>query len=257
LARAPALFERYLALGGFPEHVRSENSPEVRERLRMDVVDRAIMRDLAGKVDNPGRVKDLFVYLVQESGGLFNARARSQDLHDEADPRTVSRWVELLAETFLISALAAHSSYPAARLRSRPKLYAADHGLVRAFAEAPTLDPSVPGRVFEAVVFRHLRELARSLRGDLSFLRTKSGLEVDFVLQTPGQVVAIEVTQSPRPKREKLDRLRAAAERVSASRRWLIYGGQTGEEREGTSMLPLKQFLLDPAMVHEGGADER
>jgi predicted AAA+ superfamily ATPase len=254
LIRAPALFRRYLALGGFPEHVRSESFPEVRERVRMDVVDRAIMRDLAGKVDHPGRVKDLFVYLVQESGGLFNARARSQDLHGEADPRTVSRWVELLEETMLVWSLPAYSVWPAARLRSRRKLYAADHGLVRAFAESPTHDLTVPGRVYEAVVYRHLRDLARRLHGEVFFLRTKNELEADFILRAGDRLIAIEVTQSPRPKREKLARLRAAADHVSASRRLLVYGGQAGEESEGTPMVPLRQFLLDPAAVVLGGA---
>ena len=254
LVRVPTLFQRYLEFGGFPEHVRSDNFPEVRERLRMDVVDRAIMRDLAGKVENPGRVKDLFVYLVQESGGLFSARARSQDLHGEADPRTVSRWVELLEETMLIRTLNAYSVWPAARLRSRRKLYAADHGLVRAFAESPTHDPSVPGRVYEAVVYRHLRDVARQLHGDVFFVRAKNELEIDFVLKADDRLIAIEVTHSPRPKREKLARLRAAADLISASHRLLVYGGQSPDESEGTPMVPLRQFLVDPAAVVLAGA---
>ena len=127
--------------------------------------------------------------------------------------------------------------------------------MVRAFAEFPTHDPSVPGRVYEAVVYRHLRDLARRLHGEVFFLRSKNELEVDFILQASDRLIAIEVTQSPRPKREKLARLRAAADLITASRRLLVYGGQATDESEGIPMVPLRQFLVDPATVVLGGAE--
>lgn len=239
----PALAERYLATGGFPEHVASADHPEVRRRLRSDIAERAIARDLAGLGVDVQRVKDLFVYLVQDSGAELNAESRGRDLG--ADPRTVREWVRLLTDTLLIAPLDRQIRHPATSLRSRPKVYAGDPGLVTAFALSPTEDPGVRAKVFEAAVFRHLREAARELEGRLSYFRHKDDLEIDFVLEVAGATVGIEVTSSLRVRPDKLGRLQKAGEALGADRLLLIHGGVVEERREVRS-LALQTFLLDP-----------
>jgi uncharacterized protein len=252
-AAHPEAFERYLALGGFPEHARSENLPDVRRRLRSDIVERAILRDLAGRVDDPGRVRDLFVYLMQESGGELVSSHRADDLG--ADRRSVEAWIELLEETFLVSRLERRREKASKRLRSRPKLYAADHGLVEVFAASPdpVNDPEVRAKVFEAVAYRHLRDVAREAGAELTYLRIDEGREVDFVLDTEAGPVAVEVTHSRRIKAEKLARLEESAGRIGAVRRVLIHGGaveeMNGERAGDVVQLPLARFLLEPEIV--------
>jgi hypothetical protein len=253
-AAHPEAFERYLAIGGFPEHALSENLPDVRRRLRSDIVERAILRDLAGSsVEDPGRVRDLFVYLMQESGAEFVSSHRANDLR--ADRRSVESWVDLLEETLLLSRLERRREKASKRLRSRPKLYAADHGLVEVFAASPdpVNDPEVRAKVFEAVVYRHLRDVARESGADLTYLRIDEGHEVDFVLDTEAGPVAVEVTHSRRIKPEKLDRLKDSAGRIGAVRRVLIHGGaveeMNGEGGRGVMQLPLARFLLQPQVV--------
>lgn len=249
----PELLERYLALGGFPSHAASFDYPLVRERLRGDVVDRAIRKDLASRVEDPERVRKLFVYLVQQSGGEQNASDRAADLG--VDPRTVGKWIDLLQSTLLIAALprGTTSVKASARLRGRPKLYAADHGLVSAFAEAPTRDLDVRGRVFEAVVYRHLRELAREQLGSLSYLRWNDGLEVDFLLEIGRERFAVEATQSIQPKADKRKALERAAERAGAGRAVLIHGGLAETEVEGIQLVPIESFLAEPRAALGGG----
>jgi predicted AAA+ superfamily ATPase len=124
LRREPGLSDRYLATGGFPEHAVSGDDPEVRRRLRSDIAERAILRDLLGQGVDVQRVKELFVCLVQESGSELNAEARGRDLN--ADPRTVREWIRLLMDTLLIAPLERQIRHAATGLRSRPKVYAAD-----------------------------------------------------------------------------------------------------------------------------------
>lgn len=249
LTRGPDLLERYLAVGGFPEHALELDLLEVRRRLRADVVDRAILRDLAGRVDDPIRVRDLFVYVMQESGGELNVKDRATDL--DADPRSVRAWMALLADTLLTTELTSLTPHAAARLRSKPKIYAADHGLVIAFAATPDplYDPRVRGRIFEAVVFRHLRELARQLPlAQIGYLRHKDR-EVDFILRAE-RTVAIEVTSSSKVAADKLRRAATAATVARADRLVVLHGGL--EERTtgaGTRLVPLVRFLLDPSIV--------
>lgn len=219
--------------------------PLVRERLRGDVVDRAIRRDLVNRVGEPERLRKLFVFLIQESGAAQNAAKRAADLG--VDPRTVGKWIDLLQDTFLVRALprGATSAKAGARRRGAPKLYAADHGLVTAFAQLPD-DNDVRSRVFEAVVYRHLREVARARGGRIDYLKWGNDLELDFLLEAGGERFAIEVTQSRQPKAEKLAALQRAADRAGAARSVLVHGGLTHGELEGIAFVPIGIFLSDP-----------
>lgn len=242
----PELVERYLALGGFPAFAASDDFPIVRERLRSDIQDRAIRKDLEGQVEDPTAVGRLFVYLVQQSGAEENDSDRANDLG--VHRTTVARWVELLHDTFLISTLTrgTTSAKAAARLRGRPKIFACDHGVVGAFAEAPIWDAEVRSRIFETVVYRHLREIARRERGRVVYLRWGDGLEVDFVLEVGAERVAIEVTHSVQPKPSKCHAVARAAERSGASRAVLVHGGLTERDLEGVALVPLSRFLAAP-----------
>ncbi len=253
LRREPNVLERYLALGGFPEHAFSDDPSEVRRRLRTDSVDRAILRDLSGRVDSAEAVRDLFVYLMQGSGAQFNARARGAEL--AKDERSVRRWERLLEDTFLVSRLSRFARSPAVGLRSQPKLYAADHGLVSAFAVSNRQDTTLRGQLFEAAVFRHLRDAAREMGAQLFFFRSRAKEEIDFVVEGTSEQVGIEVTCS-RPRARKRRRLRVAGDRLKPDRLLLIHGGLVEESDEHLRMLPLQRFLLNPVGNLKGQSHE-
>jgi predicted AAA+ superfamily ATPase len=238
LRRRPNLTERYLEIGGFPEHVWSEDLSEVRRRLRSDIADRAILRDLAGFVEDVQRVKDLFVYLLQDSGAIFDAAARGRDL--DADPRAVRKWEGLIRDTLLVLPLERHTRQPTASLRAKAKLYAADPGLVTAFASSPS--PEVRGRAFEAAVFRHLREIPR----ELHYFRQDESLEIDFLFAGAEGLVGVEVTSATRLRPEKVEKLRRAGRAAGADRLVLIHGGFVEETAEGVKAVALSRFLRDP-----------
>ena len=242
---------RYLAAGGFPEHALSEAFDEVRRRLRADIVDRAIMRDLALLGVDVVQTRALFVYLVQASGSIFDAAVRGREVG--ADPRSVRNWCRLLEEAKLLVSLARRTSYPSARLRSKPRIYAADHGAIAAFAPVP--DPlqvsQVRSAVFEAAVFRHLREAAAHLNGELSYFRQGDRLEIDFVVDLPGGAVGVEVTASP-DVGPKLAALSAAARAAGTDRTLLVHGGAENRNREGVRRIPLPYFLLNAEACLKG-----
>ena len=250
LRRGPSLLERYLALGGHPEYALSSDFREVRTRLRRDIADRAILRDLLTAGVDVQRVRDLFVYLIQDSGADFFAEKRADDL--KADPRSVRDWVHLLVDTLLVAPLERRTRQAAAALRSRTRLFAADHGMVSAFAASPGGDERVRARVFEAVVFRHLREAARQLEADLSYFRQDEEREIDFVLDTGGVTVGIEVTSSSRVRPEKIEKVRRAGELLGADRLLLVHGGLVEQQGDRVQPVPLFRFLLDPIVTLGG-----
>ncbi|HVT58776.1 MAG TPA: ATP-binding protein [Thermoanaerobaculia bacterium] len=253
--RERGLIDRYLAVGGFPEHARQQvperplavELPEIFLRLREDIADRAIRRDLGRTGLDVERVRRLFAFLVENSGSIFKAPERARDLG--ADPRSVREWLERLTDTLLLVSLESYHKRAAARLRSQPKIYAADPGLVSAFS--PAAQPE-RGRAFESAVFRHLRAAARELSADLCYFRTGDGMELDFVLQTARERIGIEVKSSVRIRAEEVKRARQAASSLGASRLLLVYGGAVSEPALDVPLVALAQFLLDPVGAVRG-----
>ena len=252
LLRRPALHEQFLALGGFPEHAYSEDYAEVRQRLREDIAERAILHDLLASGVEVQRVKDLFVYLIQDSGSTFTAARRARDLTPPADARSVQAWLELLTGTLLLAELDRCRGSAAGRLRSAPRVYAADHGLINAFAVAPTRGDRVRGQAAEAVVFRHLRELVRREAFDLCYFREADDMEVDFVVDTGQRRIAIEVTANRDIRSDKIAALRRVRKRLKPDRTLLVYGGAAGNDLEGIEVVPIAELLQHSTSIVRG-----
>ena len=253
--RFPNAYSRYMSFGGRPEFVFEDSLGRALRRIRSDTVDRAIVRDLLRRDVDVERVRELFVYLVEDSGAIFDPKARARLLQrPEAPPvdrRTLDKWTALLLESLLLARLDTFAPSATGRLagRSHPKLYASDHGLIVAFSGVaePLADPSVMARALEAVVFLHLRELAERSNFSISYLRDKGGrTEIDFVVHKGPEILAlIEVTTSKDP-RKKLDQLVSSGLAAKKAVRVVVHGGS--EERLGgpVRLAPTPKFLLDP-----------
>lgn len=250
-----AAFERYLELGGRPEFVYADSIAVAHRRIRADIVDRAIIHDLLRSGADVERVRDLFVYLVSNSGAIFDAATRTRFFQrpggSAADRRSLEKWLRLLEETMLVSRVDPFARSPSGRLaaRSYPKLYATDHGLVAAFSglAEPVQDPLVRGRVFEAAVFLHLRDFATHHGFDISYLRDPGGRsEIDFVVHKGTRVrAAVEVTAAKDPQ-DKVGPLSAAATSLKASRRIVVHGGLEQRRAGDVWLAPAPSFLLSP-----------
>jgi uncharacterized protein len=254
----PQAFARYLEVGGFPEHISAvEPAREARRRIREDIADRAILRDLSQLGVDMERLRRLFVYLISGSGNAWNQAKRADDM--EANRKSIADWLSVLLSTRLISSLdrdrpvrgKAHT-----QLRAQPKIYASDHGLITAFSSHP--DPlgvaDTRARVFEAVVFRHLRESARTHDGVISFGRLDEDLEIDFIVRYPDHSVGLEVTCSTDAKPRKLARATQAMSKMGIDRKVLIHGGLVSDSTGDIKLVPLHQFLLAPEQYAGGEA---
>ena len=217
----------------------------------VEFVESAVYRDFARFEIASHSVKNLFVYVVEASGSIFSAAQRAAELG--RDYRTVQRWIGLLEDAGLISVLPRYAKRASRRLKGAdsPKLYAADHGLVSVLSAHDASVPSVKARMFEAVVFRHLRDLARDSLARISYYRLKDDVEIDFVLEVEGRTVAVEVTSASEVGSKKLAKLESAATQLGADRAYLVHGGISDGRRGGIVYLPLAGFLLRPERVLE------
>ena len=111
---------------------------------------------------------------------------------------TVHRWLNLLETSYLLVRLPAYAVNRTKRLIKSPKLYWGDTGVALHLAEAA--EPG--GAHLENLVLQDLLAWrdARLERAELGYWRTAIGEEVDFVIETGGRLLPIEVKASARPR---------------------------------------------------------
>ncbi len=252
LDREPQAFELYLNIGGFPGYSRHQATqiPFIRSRLRHDIVDKAVMRDLFERGKDLRQIRRLLVYILEASGLQLDPRKCANDLG--ADKRSVTGWVEQLKNASLLRELPQKTRSPRQTLRSRSKLYAVDHGLVVAFSPeaVPLSDPTTNGAVHETAVYRHLRSLEDAT---ISFIRRDDNHEIDFLVERGRHRIAVEVTTSSVPKARKIERLTAEADRVGATKTVLVHPRLTPHRGGDVTYIPTRQFLMDPDQILEDG----
>jgi len=111
---------------------------------------------------------------------------------------TVHRWLNLLETSYLLVRLPAYAVNRTKRLIKSAKLYWGDTGVALHLAEsdAPT------GAHLENLVLHDLLAWrdARLERAEIFYWRTAIGEEVDFVVETTGGLMPIEIKASARPR---------------------------------------------------------
>lgn len=127
---------------------------------------------------------------------------------DAALPQpTVHRWLNLLETSYLLVRLPAYAVNRTKRLIKSPKIYWGDTGVALHLGE--TAEPT--GAHLENLVLHDLLAWrdARLERPELGYWRTAIGEEVDFVVETGGKLLPVEVKASARPRLADTKALRA------------------------------------------------
>ena len=170
-------------------------------------------------------LRRFWTMLAHSQGGLWNASLLARSLG--VDGKTVMRYLDLLTDLLLVRRLPPFHANVRKRLVKSPKVYVRDSGIVHTLLGLDDLDSvlghPVVGTSWEGfVVETLLRAAPRRTRA--SFYRTATGVEIDLVLELPGdRVWAIEIKRGSAGAPGK--RLRIALEDVEPDRAFLVYGG--------------------------------
>ena len=142
---------------------------------------------------------------------------------------TVHRYLNLLETSYVLVRLPAYSVNRTKRLVKSPKLYWGDTGVALHLAEIH--EPG--GEHLENLVFCDLLAWrdARLERAEIFYWRTQIGEEVDFVIETGGQLIPIEVKSTPRPRLGDVKHIRSFRAEYGEKARsgLLIHTGDTTE----------------------------
>jgi len=144
---------------------------------------------------------------------------------------------------------------------AHPKFYWFDAGVFRSLRPSGPLDrpEEIAGAALEGLVFQHLRQWCAWRAGaahTVSYWRTRTGLEVDFVVYGPEQFLAIEVKHSGTVRARDLASLRAFREAYPEATPLLLYRGSEPLEIDGIRCVPVDQWLraVRPDRLLSGGS---
>jgi predicted AAA+ superfamily ATPase len=160
---------------------------------------------------------------------------------------TVQGYFEVITDTLLGTWLPAWRPRAKVKEVQHPKFYLFDCGVVRALARRlrEPLDGAERGNLLETLVLSELRaHMAYSgCGGTLSYYRTPSGTEVDFVWTRGRHSIGIEVKASRQWRSEYGRALREMREHRTLTQCHAIYLGDTPQQDGPVSVQPLFAFL--------------
>lgn len=130
----------------------------------------------------------------QLSGSMLNYNSIAADL--KVDWATVRSYFEILEDTLLGFNLPPYGRSVRKQQLQSSKFYLFDLGIKRALDRTLTLKPSTSqaiGPLFEQLVIAEIYRLNHYYKKDfaLSYLATQGGLEVDLVIERPGEKTAL------------------------------------------------------------------
>ncbi len=167
--------------------------------------------------------------------------------------KTVEGYLDILGDLLLSFTIPVFSKRAKRGLSTRPKFYFFDAGVFRSLRPAGPLDRAAEaeGPALEGLVAQHIRAWAAYGGGKhtLSFWRTHSGTEVDFVVYGPGGFWGIEVKNTGKIRDEELRPLKAFLEDYPEAKGLFLYRGKDRLKKGKILCLPCDEFLLQ---LHPG-----
>lgn len=171
----------------------------------------------------------------------------------QIERKTVSGYLEVLEDLLLAFRLPVFTRRAQRQTSMHPKLYLFDAGVYRSLRPRGPLDRAeeIDGGAFEGLVAQHLRAwIAYSRRNcTLSFWRTRSGVEIDFIVYGSDGFWAIEVKNNARIRSQDLHALRSFRQDYPSCELLCIYRGPERLRIDDIWCVPGDMFLraLHPA----------
>ena len=188
--------------GGFPRSLLAPDD-ETSIDWRANFITTYLERDIPqlGPRVPATTLRRFWTMLAHRQGTPLNASEIARSLG--VDAKTVSTYLGLMVDLMLVRRLTPLHANVGKRLIKAPKTYVRDSGLAHALLGLDTLDDvlghPVAGASWEGHVVANLLR-AVPARTEASFYRTATGVEIDLVLDLPGERRwAIEIERSSAP----------------------------------------------------------
>ncbi len=185
-----ASYTEFVKYGGYPKVVL-EKEEEKKKRYLQQVIDTYIRKDIRdlAKVEDINKFNNMLKVLASQSGNLLDLRSLSRETNISLP--TLSKYLSILEETFVIKRISPYSKSPSVEISKNPKIFLFDSGL-QSILWLNSFQGSHLGTIFETNIFG---ELVKNFgRQTVHFWRTKTQVEIDFIVENEdGSILPLEV----------------------------------------------------------------
>lgn len=200
-----------------------------------------------GLVRNIGSYARFLEVISFSHGGVLNTSNIARECNISRP--TVDTYIQILKDILLGFTIPVFTKRAQRALSSHPKFYLFDSGVYYALRPKGPVDrpEEIGGASLEGLVAQHLKAWidAQELRYDLSFWRTRSGVEVDFIVYGEGGFWAIEVKNGKTLSPKDTDGLKSFIQDYPEAKPILLYRGSERILQNGILCLPCEEFLRD------------
>ena len=242
-----------LQLGHLPARF-SESDPGkylkdyVQTYLREEVMQEGLTRNI-------GHFSHFLEVASFSQGATVNISAAAREA--QINRPVAENYFSILEDLLLAVRLPVFSRKAKRKLISQTKFYFFDVGVYRSIRPVGPLDSDaeIDGPALETLVFQELRAVNdyHGLDYKIHFWRTRSGLEVDFVLYGPNGLLAIEIKRSTQIQSRDTRSLREFRKDYPPAQCFVFYGGPSPLYMDGVTVLPIEHALRDLRRILTNG----
>lgn len=206
--------------GGFPRSFLTD--AKTSHAWRIDFIRTFLERDIPqlGFAIPAKSIERLWRMCAHSHGQILNTSKIGASLG--TSHHTVRKYIDILAETFLIRVLPPYGTNVKKRLIKSPKMYLRDSGLLHALLDIETqndlLGHPIFGASWEGFVLESI--IAATPDWHHFFYRTATGVELDLIMEKGRRRIALECKASSAPKPEK--GFWQALDDLAISEAWII-----------------------------------
>ena len=210
----------------------------VQTYLREEVMQESLTRNI-------GHFSHFLEVASFSQGVTINISAVAREAHIERS--VAENYFSILEDLLIAVRLPVFSRKAKRKLISQKKFYFFDAGVFRAIRPVGPLDSDaeMDGPALETLVLQELRAVNdhHDYGYQISFWRTRSSLEVDFVLYGPRGLLAIEIKRSTQIQPRDTRALREFKKDYPPAKCFVFYGGPSALYMDEVTVLPIEHAL--------------
>lgn len=232
-------WKEYLIFGGYPKVFLSKSESRKKRELK-DIYESYIKKDISGylKIEKPEKFNQLAILLSDQISGLINIDELTNTLN--INRATVEKYISMMEDTFVIKKVYPFFMNKRTEISKMPKIYFLDLGIRNIiFNNFNNIDARADsGKLAENFVFNQL-EYQKSIDQAIHFWRTKSGAEIDFVVQKCRQTDLYEVKYKKPIKNIKTSAIRSFGQKYGFNKAYVLSNNKITKKINKIHFTPL------------------
>ncbi|MBU0930278.1 MAG: ATP-binding protein [Nanoarchaeota archaeon] len=182
--------------GGYPKVVLNEEI-EIKKIILKDLYETMLLKDIAQNfaIDNIKSLEEFTKYISLSVGGLVSYESISKKINISF--QTIKKYLDAMEKSNLIFVVSPFFKNKLKEIVKQPKIYFVDGGLKNYICRE--FKDELTGSLFENYALSELIKLGFIPK----YWRSKSGAEVDFILEQNNSIIPIEIKISNPDKIEK------------------------------------------------------